>query len=119
MKTFMALMAALLVSSCTHYEYQPPSTEGGRQCVAQCAGVKEMCISNENTRAQNTKFQCERRNQVNYQNCVARASTKDEVNECSRRQTSCNASAATYRCENDYRTCYTNCGGKVLQVESK
>ena len=42
----ITLLAALfLISACetVRYEYTPPATVEGKQCVVQCASVREMC----------------------------------------------------------------------------
>lgn len=108
-----------LMAACAHYEYQPPASEAGRQCTVQCSAVREMCISNENVRAQNDKAACEQRNYRNYQQCMRRADDKDDAKACARAQPSCYGSANNFRCEESYRSCYVNCGGKVTRVENK
>ncbi len=108
-----------LIAACSHYEYHPPATEAGRLCTVQCAAVREMCISNENVRAQNEKYACEQRNRRNYDQCMRRAEDKDDARACARAQPTCYASASTFRCEENYRSCYVNCGGQVIRVEDK
>ncbi len=108
-----------LIAACSHYEYYPPGTEAGRQCTVQCAAVREMCISNENSRAQNDKASCEQRNYRNYQQCMRRAEDRDDAKACARAQPTCYANANNFRCEENYRSCYVNCGGKVILVEDK
>lgn len=102
-----------------HYEYYPPATEAGRQCVVQCSGVREMCISNENFRAQNDRAACEQRNHRNYQQCMRHADDKDEAKACARTQQSCYVSANTYRCDENYRSCYVTCGGRIEVIQDK
>jgi len=109
----------VLLAACSHYEYRPPATEAGRQCTVQCSAVREMCISNEYQRAQNDKIACEQRNYRNYQQCMRRAEDKDDAKACAQHQQSCYAHTSNYRCEDNYRACYVNCGGQVIKVEDK
>jgi len=118
-KQIMVGILLAMLSGCSHCVYHPPASEAGRQCVVQCAGVREMCIGNENARAQNERAACEQRNRVNYQTCMKHAKTNDEANACSRAQNSCSANASTYRCEDSYRACYVNCGGTVQVVKDQ
>jgi len=116
----MAFFVTMLTAcSFIRYEYYPPASDSGRQCVVQCAAVREMCVSNENYRAQNDRAACEQRNNWNYQQCMRRADTKDEAKSCSRTQQMCWSNANTYRCEENYRSCYVNCGGRIEAIEEK
>ena len=119
MRLFTAVIFVLLLAACSHYEYRPPASEAGRQCTVQCAAVREMCFSNENNRAQNEKASCEQRNRWNYQQCMRRADDKDDAKACARAQPTCWANANNFRCEENYRSCYVNCGGQVTLVEDK
>ncbi len=120
-RCLLTVLLTVALSACTfvRYEYHPPASEAGRQCVVQCSGVREMCIGNENQRAQNDRIACEQRNHWNYQNCMRRADDKDDAKACSRAQTSCWANANTYRCDEGYRSCYVSCGGRVDAIEEK
>lgn len=118
--TICALLGLVLAGcSFVRYEYHPPASEAGRQCIVQCAAVREMCISNENNRAQNDRIACEQRNRWNYQQCMRRADDKDDAKACARAQPTCWANANTFRCEENYRSCYVNCGGKINIIEDK
>ncbi len=112
---------SLILAGCSfiRYEYHPPATEAGRQCVVQCSAIREMCISNENNRAQNERAACEQRNHWNYQQCMRRADDKDDAKACARAQPMCWGNANIFRCEENYRSCYVNCGGKINIIEDK
>lgn len=120
-RVLLTLAVAGTLCACTfvHYEYYPPASDAGRQCVVQCAGVREMCIGNENQRAQNDRYACEQRNHWNYQNCMRRADDKNDAKACSRSQMSCWANANTFRCDENYRGCYVSCGGRVDVIREK
>ena len=105
----------LFLSACSsvRYEYYPPTTDGGRQCVAQCSIAREVCVGNENQRAANDRQVCEQQNRWNYQNCVRRAKDKVVARSCSSYQSNCWASPNTYRCNENYRSCFVACGGHI------
>lgn len=117
------LLSTLLIvmtgCSFVRYDYEPPVTEAGRQCTVQCAVVREMCINNENYRAQNNKAACEQRNQWNYQQCIRRAVDKDAARACTRNQPMCWSNTNNFRCEENYRSCYVTCGGRVHVIQDK
>lgn len=113
---FTAVALALLaLSGCTttRYEYVLPATEHGRICITQCAGVQETCRGNEMQRAQWEKAGCERRNESTYRACISRADSKDDVKKCDKHRGYCSANENTWRCEEDYRQCFVNCGGRI------
>jgi hypothetical protein len=114
-----AFIFVILLAGCTsiRYEYQPPSSEAGLQCVTQCAHIREMCVTNESYRAQNDASACEQRNRWNYQQCLRRARNKDEASRCGLGQQMCWANANTYRCDEYYRTCFTGCGGRIEAIK--
>ena len=115
----VAAFLVTLLAACSHYEYYPPASEAGRQCTVQCAAVREMCISNEYNRAQYDRASCEQRNHWNYQQCMRHANDKDDAKACARAQPACFANPNNFRCDENYRSCYINCGGKVILVEDK
>lgn len=114
-------LCTLILSACSfvRYEYHPPVTEAGRQCAVQCAAIREMCISNENFRAQNDRAACEQRNHWNYQRCIKRADDKDDAKACARSQPMCWASPNTFRCEENYRSCFVSCGGQINVIKEE
>lgn len=121
LRNFIFLTILLLLSACStvRYDYYPPTTEGGRQCVAQCSIGREICIGNENQRVANDRLACEQRHQWNYQNCIRRASNKDEARSCARLQSNCWASTNTYRCDENYRACFVSCGGHITIIKEQ
>lgn len=119
-QVFVFILLVLLAGcSFTRYEYHAPTTEGGLQCVAQCATTAEMCSSNENFRAQNEAFACEQRNRWYYQQCLRRARSKDEARGCGLGLPMCWANANTYRCNEYYRSCFVGCGGRIDVIKDR
>ena len=121
LRRFCVVAGLLLLTGCSfvRYEYHPPSTDGGRQCVAQCSIAREVCVGNENQRAANERQVCEQQNRWNYQNCIRRAKDKDDARSCSRYQNSCWASPNTYRCDENYRSCFVSCGGHINVIKEQ
>ncbi len=121
LRRFCVVPGLLFLTGCSfvRYEYYPPTTDGGRQCVAQCSIAREVCVGNENQRAANERQVCEQQNRWNYQNCIRRANDKDDVRSCSRYQNSCWASPNTYRCDENYRSCFVSCGGHINVIKEQ
>ena len=118
------LLSVLLMYGCEtiHYRLEPPATDEGRLCTAQCAGVREMCIAAETQQAYFEQDQCERRIEYEYYRCMDRArKDKQKQKRCDRIGIGgfCWAFADTYRCEEGYRGCYASCGGTVTPVVEK
>ncbi len=121
LRRFCVAAGLLFLTGCSfvRYEYYPPTTDGGRQCVAQCSIAREVCVGNENQRALNDRQSCEQRNRWNYQNCVRRANDKNDAKSCAGLQSSCWASANTYRCDENYRSCFVSCGGHINVIKEQ
>ena len=106
------IATACLLSACGPrivYDYQPPETEVGRLCTAQCSNTKTLCTQSEEHRYQ----QCQSNYQLmlsNYNACVA-AEGKGCIS-----PTLCSPSS-TYQCNQGFRECYKACGGQVTARE--
>ncbi len=115
--TMTALTLSLILAGCTtiHYEYVAPTTDQGRICVTQCAGVREMCQGNEINRAQSERYACEQRSESSYRSCMHHAENRDEAKKCHR--PACYAHENTWRCDENYRQCFVGCGGIVHAIK--
>lgn len=102
-----------------HYEYKAPSSSEGRQCVVQCASIKEQCRSNETSRVQAETRTCERRAESTYRACLGKNPDKKQVKECDERRIACYGWENFNRCEEEYKQCFTHCGGVVEKVITK
>lgn len=117
-----SLVGFVLLSGCETIRYRmvPPPTENGRICVTQCAAVREMCIGNEKQEAYYEQDKCERRQDNEYYRCMERGrGDAERQKKCERVRYGCYSSADTFRCEGDYRACYVNCGGRVIEEVEK
>jgi hypothetical protein len=113
----MAVLFAATLSGCTSvsYDYQPPDTERGKQCIVQCASVQEQCRWNESMRANFEKQACDRRADSDFRSCSNDAKNKKQDKKCDdkRDKAGCYLSENFDRCESEYKQCFSNCGGVV------
>jgi hypothetical protein len=106
MKRLLGLLLLLTISACgpiydTRYEYINPESFEGRQCVNQCAAVKQSC-----------KNQCAiNENMCNTNNNVIALAQKDGTNTVPR--SSCSSRYCINSCDSEYYTCFKNCGGVI------
>lgn len=107
------LLSLLIVTGCStiRYEYVAPPTEQGRSCTVHCAGVRELCQGNEINRAQSERYACEQRSEHQYHDCLHHARNDDDAKRCFR--SACFSNPNTWRCDENYRQCFTGCGGVV------
>jgi hypothetical protein len=119
MKNIQKLLFCLLVivglASCTtyRYEYTAPPTESGKTCAVQCMTTKQVCYNGAQAQAQNNANQCQQQNHLNYQACVNRAQSHDDVKKCNPNGMYCPVMANNWQCDESYRQCFSACGGTV------
>lgn len=136
---FVAVTA--LMSGCssdpvyrTSYELTQPGSSAGRQCTTQCETNRLLCEQKAATDqrqcqedARRSTAQCKQRARTDYNNCMQQASRlgsyranterscasilQSSTNNCDYRQDRCELD--TRHCNRSYRSCFTNCGGKV------
>ena len=100
----------------THYSYQPPDDPSGRQCITQCAAIRELCRATAENRASQERAVCQQSAALRYATCLATAKSDAERNACSSGQ-ACSMQANTTQCDTDYNQCYENCGGVVASTQ--
>ena len=119
----ITLLAALfLINACetVRYEYTPPATVEGKQCVVQCASVREMCRGNENQRAAYKEQSCEQRSDANYYVCMNSTRHNKELQaQCSKRREYCSEYPDVSHCNDEYNQCFSVCGGSVQRIVEK
>ncbi|MBF0154452.1 MAG: hypothetical protein HQL64_11990 [Magnetococcales bacterium] len=119
MRYLIMLPAAILwLGGCqtVRYDMTPPSTEGGRACVTQCAAIRETCRGNAILRANGEREECEHQSKQALRLCLANADNKEKKSKCEKEKSSCWSSKSSSHCEGEYRTCYRQCGGTVTKV---
>lgn len=118
----VTLATLFLVTACetVRYEYTPPSTSDGKQCVVLCASVREMCRSNENQRAAYKEQSCEQRSDAAYYVCMNTTRHNKELQaKCSERREYCSEYPDVSHCNDEYNQCFSNCGGFVRKIIEK
>jgi len=111
------LALSLTLSGCgpiysTQYRYTPPVDSNGRMCVNQCANSRDLCRQLEESRASQEQAQCQQNASMRYALCLSSAKTDQARSQCNS-SSYCSRSANTERCEESYRQCFQNCGGKI------
>lgn len=108
----ITIATPVVLSACGPiYDYTPPESPEGRVCAAQCVNTKSYCEQAEHSRYQ----QCQANynlGQQNYQSCKAAGGTF-----CS--SPSICLGPNTYRCDENYRACFSACGGKITARPTK
>ncbi len=106
--------AALALSSCgpiydTVYDFTPPESNAGRACIYQCENSRGQCRQLEEYRADD----CERRSDYEVERCEReiwrRKGREPKWYECGGESCSANLD----RCDEQYRSCYQSCGGRI------
>lgn len=145
--TIALLLMALAASACvTHRDvWVPPSTPEGTMCVSNCNSLRQSCQANELFMNQTAYQQCQRgyAQEMNaYNACKAQypsgrctkwrdSTTTDasgrqvtkkvcEVNSFSSpcvEPKRCEQQFPTPRCEQEHRSCYQACGGRIDRVK--
>ena len=132
--------------SSTTYDYIAPTTAEGLQCTAKCNMIYDGCIAREQQRAYDEQAQCERLDdapywqcltfaEVSYDNCLSSAERSyrdclrysNNALECYSQRSTCEMPSCTPRncsvapdkrgCLQRFNTCFTSCGGEVIEVE--
>ena len=121
------LVLALLVAGCgpiyeTVYSYQPPRSPQGRQCVGQCQQINQYC--RQNCQLRETSCQATARQDASYdydryvrERQRHRQEIKKSPSDFDHSYSCSSASSCEQTCGDDYRMCYTNCGGVVTSRE--
>lgn len=113
------LALSLTLSGCgpvysTQYRYTAPLDMNGKMCVNQCSSTRDMCRMMQESRAAQEQSQCQQNATMRYSMCLSNAKTDQARKDCERNNYSyCSRSANTERCEESYRQCFQNCGGKI------
>jgi len=116
-----AMMLVLLIGCETvHYNFIPPVTTEGKQCVVQCASIREMCTANENQLAAYKQQSCDEREDHKYYVCMKSTThNKDLQAKCDKKRNYCSQYPDTARCNQEYNQCFSNCGGTVQTIIEK
>jgi hypothetical protein len=118
------ILAACESSAPASYVYTPPATPGGLMCANQCRLAHDYgleacdlayrnCVSNVQAQALKDYGQYTREQFDSNQPMDLYISDFERKRPCDDARTRCNGG-----CENDYKSCYKNCGGTVSEAGS-
>ncbi len=98
----------IMLSACTTISYQfvPPSTQAGRMCLNECLRYKSKCKNN-----------CEMKDMQQQSLNIMTNAVANNKNNYYTSPSYYNNYQCISDCEEDYRSCYENCGGQVIRVE--
>ncbi len=96
----------------THYRYTPPVDSGGKMCANQCISNRDQCRQFAESRASQEQAQCEQNATMRFALCLASARTDQARSRCSPNDY-CPRFVYSEHCEDSYRQCFQNCGGKI------
>lgn len=120
--SFLCFSLTLLLAGCgpiyhTEYAYVPPASNIGKMCTTQCLQSKNSCEQMCQMRNDNCRMQA--RQDAMYQFEIYRGERerqhkpiKKSVSDFDRSIFTCHESCG---CEANYRVCYAQCGGAVLE----
>lgn len=132
--TFYSMVTAftLLLTACgpqikTQYDYTPPASSEGMQCLSSCQAASTQCQADLEYRKGQCRADAEReaefefrQRQVNYQIAVGRSQVDPVKYPLPDRPQK--PYVSTYHCDNmsntceaQYRTCYRSCGGRIQE----
>ena len=116
------LVGITLLSACgpiynTSYQYHPPTSLQGRQCIVQCSRTKEACQHHCNSDVNQCRSLAMQQANFDYNAYVNARNVRREPVERdlnsfynpSQCNTSCN-------CEPEFNNCYTLCGGHIETI---
>lgn len=110
------LSLILVQAACVNYQYIPPATVAGQQCVAACDAPQQACIVAARQRTYNEVRSCQMERSYRLNLCLANAGSDAERQDCARTaDRSCQRATDTSACGNQYRQCYSACGGQVVE----
>ena len=108
---------ALIQAACASYQYIPPTTDAGRQCVATCEIGQQSCMANAQRAAESASHTCEMNRAYALDRCLDGASSQADRQSCNKSASAnyCGRSVNPYECEPQYRRCFTACGGQAIE----
>ena len=121
MRVWLAVLM-LAVAGCgpiyeTVYSYQPPRSAQGQQCATQCQQIDQYCKQNCRLKEDSCRGDASRQASYEYDRYVREQQRrhqeiKKSVSDFNYGYCS-SASSCEEGCGNDFRICFTNCGGVV------
>lgn len=102
----------------TSYSYTPPRSAEGRMCTSQCQQIQNLCLQNCRLEQQTCTSQARAEAASDYsayvaERTAAKAPVKKRQSDFDYSYRCSSDSACESRCGNDFRFCYSNCGGQI------
>ena len=110
---YVVTMVGLVACTTYRYEFIAPASESGKTCAVQCMNTKNVCSGGAQAQAQNHANYCQQQNSLNYQACVNKAKSHDDVKKCNPNPQYCSVNPNYWNCDESYRQCFAACGGTV------
>jgi hypothetical protein len=128
---FLILISLLALEACgagtpaaVTYHYVPIPTPGGSLCTTQCSEAKDycgesctlkyrQCVVDVQAQALHDYDHYTVEQFINHQPIELRVSDFERMNTCDGMKKECEDG-----CENHFRSCYTDCGGEVVEKTS-
>jgi hypothetical protein len=102
---FMLLMGCLV----PRYEYIPPGTPEGLDCIKQCESMRSRCKIDEGLRADREQNRLE----IAYEECMEWRISRGAKAFCRQEAVYPDYS----ECKRNYNLCFERCGGEVIKSE--
>lgn len=109
-KIILIILGIFLCNACAkNYQFNPPNSKIGKECVSSCAAQEASCQEQNDSQ----KAACQNWAKDDYDACV-RMFPLNHANQC--RQRNCEP-ISYFSCSENYRHCYQECGGKVSEIK--
>lgn len=117
-RCFTLVLLLLLLNACSTFDYVPPTTDAGKQCVATCEVASQTCHAGELQASSMQRSMCESNKTSQLALCLSDAKTDDKRKDCRQQAKSECAYSVPYgvgSCSASYDRCFTTCGGKIIE----
>lgn len=104
----------------TDYNYTPPSTHEGAMCVEHCNSMKNLCEQTCKAEESECKYEGKLDAQKEYDRYIRDRQKKGreiKKEKSDFEYASCGPASCTQECNNNYKSCYSSCGGVVNEFK--
>ena len=111
------MVGVFFLAGCASYDYIPPKTESGRQCVATCETAKQTCLASAKQTAATKEAACQSRESNRLAICLAIAKDQAAKEKCNIARAYCGQVSDESSCTQSHDRCFTNCGGRIVETD--
>ena len=102
----------------TVYDYTPPPTAQGQLCASKCGEISRLCTQNCSLREDRCVAEARERGARDFERYVrdrqdAKLPIEKDVDDFTYTGGCYTSSSCSRTCDEDYRRCFTGCGGQV------